>query len=173
MSEIISSDNLRKLAAEWIEQGVRVAAPQHAGGRVLYLPLKNSADLLLDAFIHPANSAKEFLFPKSETLYAYRVEGQDVKLVEAPGTETPQVLLGVRPCDAAAFPILDHIFNWDCADEFYNRRRRNTTIVVLACSAHDANCFCTSVGLGPASERGADVLLVPLTNDTFEVRSVT
>ncbi len=64
MSEIISSDKLRQLAAEWIQQGIRVAGPQHAGGRVLYLPLKNSADLLLDGFIHPANSAKEFLFPR-------------------------------------------------------------------------------------------------------------
>ena len=62
MSEIISSDNLRQLAAEWIVQGTRVAGPQHAGGRVLYLPLKDPANLLLDGFIHPANSAKEFLF---------------------------------------------------------------------------------------------------------------
>ena len=173
MSEIISSDKLRQLAAEWIRQGIRVAGPQHAGGRVLYLPLKNSADLLLDGFIHPANSAKEFLFPKTETLYAYRVEGQDVKLVEEPATDAPQVLLAVRPCDAAAFPILDHIFNWDCADDLYNRRRSNTTIVALACSTHDANCFCTSVGLGPASDRGADVLLVPLTSDSLEVRCLT
>ncbi len=52
--------------------------------------------------------------------------------MEEPETETPQVLLAVRPCDAAAFPILDHIFNWDCADEFYNRGRRNTTIVALS-----------------------------------------
>ncbi len=170
MSEIISSEKLRQLAAEWIGQGIRVAGPQRAGGRVLYLPLKNPADLLLDGFIHPANSAKEFLFPKTETLYSYRVEGHDVKLVEEAGTDAPQVLLAVRPCDAAAFPILDHIFNWDCADDLYNRRRSNTTIVALACSTHDANCFCTSVGLGPASDRGADVLLVPLTSDTFEVR---
>ena len=170
MSEIISSEKLRQLAAEWIGQEIRVAGPQRAGGRVLYLPLKNSADLLLDGFIHPANSAKEFLFPKTETLYSYRVEGHDVKLVEEAGTDAPQVLLAVRPCDAAAFPILDHIFNWDCADDLYNRRRSNTTIVALACSTHDANCFCTSVGLGPASDRGADVLLVPLTSDTFEVR---
>jgi ferredoxin len=173
VSEIISAKNLRQLAAEWIAQGIRVAGPQHAGGRVLYLPLENPADLLLDGFIHPANSAKEFLFPKTETLYGYRIEGNDVKLVEGSETETAQVLLAVRPCDAAAFPILDHIFNWDCADDPYNRRRQNTTIVALACSAHDANCFCTSVGLGPASERGADALLIPLTNDTFEVRSIT
>ncbi len=173
MSEIISPENLRKLAAEWIAQGNQVAAPQRAGGRVLYLPLQNPADLLLDGFVHPANSAKEFLFPKTETLYSYRVEGNDVTLLEKSETPVPQVLLGVRPCDAAALPILDHIFNWDCADELYNSRRRNTTVVALACSSHDANCFCTSVGLGPDSERGADALLIPLGHETFEVRSLT
>jgi ferredoxin len=173
VSEIISSDNLRKLAAEWIAQGIPVAGPQLAGGRVLYLPLQNPASLLLDGFVHPANSAKEFLFPKTETLYAYRVEGNDVKLLEEPESITPQILLAVRPCDAAALPILDHIFNWDCADELYNSRRRSTTVVALACSSHDANCFCTSVGLGPDSERGADVLLIPLGNETFEVKSIT
>jgi ferredoxin len=173
VSEFITSDNLRQLAAEWIAQGIRVAGPQRAGGRVLYLPLNDAANLLLDGFIHPANSAKEFLLPKTETLYGYRVEGHDIKLVEEAEAETPQILLAVRPCDVAAFPFLDHIFNWDYADEPYNQRRRNTAIVALSCSTHDANCFCTSVGLGPASERGADVLLVPLTGDTLEVRCVT
>ena len=163
MSEIISSDNLRKLADEWIGQGIHVAGPQRSAGCVLYLPLLEPANLLLDGFVHPANSAKEFLFPKTEALYAYRIEGHDVKLVEQPETHVPQILLAIRPCDAVAFPILDHIFNWDFADELYNARRRDTTIVALACSVHDANCFCTSVGLGPASQRGADALLVPLT----------
>jgi ferredoxin len=173
VSQTISAENLRKLAAEWIGHGVRVAGPQRAGGRVLYQALKNPADLLLDGFIHPANSAKEFLFPKTEILYGYHIEGNDVKLVEEPASEAPQVLLAVRPCDAAAFPILDHIFNWDCADELYNRSRRNTAIVALACSTHDANCFCTSVGLGPSSERGCDVLLVPFGDNKFEVRTLT
>jgi ferredoxin len=84
-----------------------------------------------------------------------------------------RLLLAVRPCDAAAFPILDHVFNWDCADEFYNRRRKATTIVAMACSTHDADCFCTSVGLGPASEKGADALLIPAGNGSFEVRTLT
>jgi len=91
VSEFITSDNLRQLAAEWIAQGIRVAGPQRAGGRVLYLPLNDAANLLLDGFIHPANSAKEFLLPKTETLYGYRVEGHDIKLVEEAEAETPQI----------------------------------------------------------------------------------
>ncbi len=46
-------------------------------------------------------------------------------------------MIAARPCDAAALPILDHVFNWDFTDEFYNRRRAATTVITLACSASD------------------------------------
>jgi ferredoxin len=70
-------------------------------------------------------------------------------------------------------PILDHVFNWDFHDEFYNRRRAATTVVTLACSAHDENCFCTSVGLDPGSERGSDAILFALGSGQYEVRCAT
>jgi ferredoxin len=150
-----------------------VAGPRRVAGRVFYSTLRDAADLLLDGFIHPANSPKGFIFPKTEKLYGYRIEGNSVRLVDEPEPAPKQVLLGVRPCDAAAFPILDHIFNWDCPDEFYNRRRETTTIVALACTAHDEHCFCTSVGLAPASERGADAMLIPDGAGGFELRTIT
>jgi ferredoxin len=56
--------------------------------------------------------------------------------------------------------VLDAVFNWDYRDEFYNRLRAATTVVSLACTSSDSECFCTSVGLGPAATRGSDVLLV-------------
>lgn len=172
MSQTITADNLRALAADCMARGVRVAGPQRIAGRTLYAPLRDAAGLLLDGFIHPANSAKEFLFPMSERLYQYRLDGAGVSLADVPDEAPEQVLLGVRPCDAAALPILDHVFNWDCRDEFYNRRRDRTTVVALACAAHDEQCFCTSVGLGPASERGADALLLPMAGG-YEVRALT
>jgi ferredoxin len=70
-------------------------------------------------------------------------------------------------------PILDHVFNWDYPDTFYNQRRKLTTVVTLACRDHDEYCFCTSVGLGPDATKGSDVLLLPIDNDTFEVRYLT
>jgi ferredoxin len=170
---MISADGIRALAAEWIAKGLQAAGPQCAAGRTLYLPLRSADDLLLDGFVHPANSPKEFVFEKTEKLYSYRIEGSSIELSNDAEPAPERLLVAVRPCDAAAFPILDHVFNWDCADEFYNRRRKATTIVALACSTHDADCFCTSVGLGPASEKGADALLVPIGDGNFEVRTLT
>ena len=173
MSEILSKAGLRELAAEWIAQGKVVAGPVKVKpGLVLYAPLASVENLCLEGFIRPANSAKEFVFPRHERLCSYQTEGNRVQLTNG-GTEiAAQVLLGVRPCDAAALPILDHVFNWDFPDELYNRRRAATTVVTLGCSSHDESCFCTSVGLGPQAERGSDVLLFDL-GDEYEVRCLT
>ena len=174
MSEIILESALRALAAEWLAAGKLVAGPVRVKpDLVLYRSLRSPGELLLDGFLRPANSIKEFLFPKSETLYHYRIQGNSIELLENLANLAPQVLLAARPCDAAALPVLDHVFNWDSPDAFYNRRRAATTIITLACAAHDESCFCTSVGLHPASERGSDALLFALGGDCFEVRPLT
>lgn len=173
MSDIITKPALRDLAAEWIRQKKVVAGPvQVKPSLVLYAPLDSADQFVLEGFIRPANSAKEFVFPRHEPLCRYRLEGNKVELTNG-GAEFPeQVLLGVRPCDAAALPILDHVFNWDLRDEAYNRRRAATTVVTLACAAHDGACFCTSVGLSPQAERGSDAMLFDL-GDAYEVRCLT
>jgi ferredoxin len=87
--------------------------------------------------------------------------------------EAEQVIVAARPCDAAAIEILDHLFNWDSQDASFNHRRRLTTIVSLACTAHDRHCFCTSVGSGPVDERGSDAMLVDLGDGAYELRPLS
>jgi ferredoxin len=174
VSEIISKDNLLHLLEEWIAAGGNAAGPvQIKPDLVLFAPLKKSGDLLLDGFIHPSNSIKELVFPKHEALYGYRIKGNDVELREIDLKVPEQLIIASRPCDAASLPILDPVFNWDFKDEFYNRRRQATTVVSLACKTHDDYCFCTSVGLGPAAERGSDALLLDLGNGSFQVKTFT
>lgn len=174
MSEIISQDLLRQCVGEWLAAGKRVAGPKQVSwNRVLYAPLAMSTELLLNLKERPVNSIKEFFFPKHETLYGYKIEGNDIRLTDPEETLPEQIILGGRPCDAAALPILDHIFNWDFKDSQYNARRAATTIVTIACTTHDDACFCTSVGLAPTAERGSDVLLLPIGDGSYEVRCVT
>ncbi len=173
MSEVLTKAALREMAAAWIAGGKVVAGPvQVKPGLILYAPLSSAESLCLEGFIRPANSPKEFVFPRNEKLCTYRRQGARVELSNDGPEIAAQILLAVRPCDAAALPILDHVFNWDYQDEVYNRRRRATTVVTLACSAHDESCFCTSVGLGPQAEKGSDVLLLDL-GEEFEVRCLT
>jgi ferredoxin len=90
---------------------------------------------------------KEFLRPGPE-------EGDD-----APA---PQVILGARPCDAAGAESLDRVMRLEYRDELWRARRSATTIVTIACERVERSCFCSAVGSGPDSSRGADAILVPL-----------
>ena len=132
MSELITEIKLRQLAGEWIDGGRRVVGPVRIKDRVLYRPLASPEALLIESTAEtsrPANSIKEFFFPKQETLYQY--PGRNIELIEPAQEFSEQLILAARPCDAAALPILDHVFNWDFADDFYNRRRAATTIVTM------------------------------------------
>ncbi len=174
MSEIISLIELKKLIDDEIKQGRHVAAPRRVDAdRVLYERIDSSEKMTLDGFLRPINSIKEFVFPKHEKLYGYRLEGKEIKLLDAEPSKTEQIVIGARPCDAAALPILDHVFNWDFKDDFYNQRRELTTVVTLACQTFDASCFCTSVGLSPSADNGSDAMLFDLGAGEYEVRCLT
>ncbi len=174
MSAVIREARLRELASGWIGQGTLLAAPVEVKpGLIQYARVSEAGEMLLGGFIRPANSIKEFFFPRHEKLYDYQVSAGGIELIDTEVPETPRVILGARPCDAASLPILDHIFNWDYRDEFYFRRREAATVVSLACARHDDSCFCTSVGLGPANEKGSDAILLDLGGGEYEVRSLT
>jgi ferredoxin len=181
MSELLTATALKQLVGRWMASGRHVAGPQcvkahddlHQHDLIRYDWLTAPDQLVLDGFIRPLNSIKEFVFPRHEELYAYQFKGKQIELLPLETATTEQVVIGARPCDAAALPILDGVFNWDFRDEFYNRRRELTTVVTLACREYDAHCFCTSVGSGPGEPRGSDVLLIPLDGDQYEVRTLT
>jgi ferredoxin len=174
MSQVIAGDAIRGLVDAWLAAGKRVIGPLRVrGDLVQYQPLQSGQQLLLDGFIHPANSAKEAVFPRHEKLFAYRVSGKQTELIAAELPAVEQIVLAARPCDAMALPILDRVFNWDLRDAAYNRRRELTTVISLACTEHDANCFCTTVGCGPDNARGSDAMLLAVGDGSFEVRLLT
>lgn len=174
MSELLTTTALQRWVEGLLAEGKRVAGPQTVKNDLVQYAWLTSADqLTLDGFVHPANSIKEFVFPRHEPLYGYRFAGKQIELYPLDPPIKEQVVVGARPCDAASLPALDRIFNWDTQDEFYNRRRELTTVVTVACREYDTRCFCTSVGLGPGDTRGSDVLLIPIDDEKYEVRCLT
>lgn len=170
----LTRDGLRKLVGEWMAAGKICMGPVRVQPEtVLFARLASPEDLLLDGWLRPANSIKELVLPRHEVLYGYSVEKHRIKLVDQPETVPEQIVIGAHPCDAAALPVLEKVFNWDFRDEAYNRRREATTVITLTCSARDEECFCTSVGLGPDAERGSDAILFDRGDGSFSVRSLT
>jgi hypothetical protein len=103
---------------------------------------------------------KEILFPQTEILFTYKVGKNGVEIDEAPTARRKMVLLGVRPCDARSFVLVDKFFSsGEIKDPYYLQRRENVAIVGLACNRPSSTCFCMSVGGGPFGKEGVDVLL--------------
>ncbi|MEI7815912.1 MAG: 4Fe-4S dicluster domain-containing protein [Desulfuromonadales bacterium] len=161
MQKYISQHNLDTLLDTLIKRGIRVVAPRMNAGIPLYEPLGSSGEVVSDTL--PRRSAKEAFFPVCEDIMSYKKEGQKVTITDIdPGRFPETVLFGVRPCDAAAIPVLDAVFSWDYKDEFFLERRKKTTIIGLACTAADDACFCTAVGLSPSASKGSDLFLTAL-----------
>jgi ferredoxin len=143
----------------------RVIAPVHRAGELRFDAVTSADEVVLD-YRNTTKSPKGAFFPQTETILRYRrtLDRYD-DIVEIPLDETPTVLLGVRPCDARSFILLDRVFcQGQFCDPYYRARRQNTVVVTLACDYPRPSCFCHALGSGPYDRQGADVLLRP-TND--------
>jgi ferredoxin len=166
MRKIITEQNLSALLESLIKEGKRVVAPRMQAGTPLYGPIGGPEEMTLGQM--PRRSAKETFFPVCEDILRYEKEGAQVRVEDVDTAAFPDtVLVGVRPCDAAAIPTLDAVFSWDYNDAFFLERRRKTTVVGIACTAGDDACFCTAVGLSPSETRGSDLFLTPLTGGGY------
>lgn len=161
MQKHISEQNLKALLDRLISTGTRVIAPRVETGTLLYGPIRDASQIDLSRL--PRRSAKETFFPVCEDILSYEKHGQQVTVGDVdPSRFAETVLVGVRPCDAAAVPVLDAVFTWDYNDAFFLERRRKTTVIGLGCTTADDACFCTAVGLAPDSSTGSDLFLTPL-----------
>jgi sulfhydrogenase subunit beta (sulfur reductase) len=121
-------------------------------------------------------SPKSVVYPQSERMLEAGVDESqpDANIYrESPKTISPQAIVGIRPCDAHGFQIVKVNFdNPEYQDRWWVERFEATTLVGLGCNEPCATCFCTSVGGGPFSEKGLDVLLHDL-GEVFVVKTMT
>ncbi len=157
-ARMMPADWLGTFATKLIESGVRVIAPIERNSVTQFGPVTDVSQIVTDQ-LNTLMPLKEVVFPCSEVLLTFTEQKGDVSFAPPARDPVPTVVLGCRPCDAAAIDRLTTVFTWDYDDELYMSRLRDTTFVTLACTRPDENCFCTSVGLGPASAAGSDLLV--------------
>ena len=135
-----------------------------AADAVLYLPVdvenggaryevwKDGA--VLSGALNTRRSAKDFFFPQTEDLVKFKVDGQNIEVIDPRKPSDDFVIFGVRACDAASFNVLDKVFLSDPVDSYYEERRKHGVIMTLSCTAPEESCFCHSFGIDPTAPGG-------------------
>ena len=120
-------------------------------------------ELLLEGFVRPANSIKEFVFPQAGRAVRLSSPGQHVEMTRrrCPAAGTDRDCCAALRRGGAADPR--PVFNWDFKDEFYNRRRAadDGGHAGVRRSRRPAASARRSDSV-PAAERGSDVMLFEL-----------
>lgn len=159
---------LFEASADWLQaavegqraEGRRVVAPRQSEGAV-ELAAVEAAEQVATDYLNVRVPLKSLFLPRTEVLLEFEQGDRDVELETPPAPQQQTLVLGSRPCDAAALEALDTVFHWDYEDLPYHGRRERATVVSFACREPDENCFCTSVGGSPRGEAGSDALVLP------------
>jgi ferredoxin len=158
----------------WLDgltQEYELVAPRDVDGRVLYRTVASADEILFD-YERADLSAKEYVFPATETLLRVEKRGEDVAIEEVLPSR-PRLIFGIRPCDAHGLAAIDALFrDEDPPDRHYSVRRERAVLVGLACGEMWEGCFCTSVGGAPDDPTYLDMMLRE-TDGWYAVEPVT
>jgi len=162
IKKVIKKDKIKNWINE-LMKNYKVIAPVKEGDEDVFFRIIKSADDVCMDFQNTVLSPKEFFFPKSEKIFEF--EGDEIS-DSGSKIGRKRILFGVRPCDVHGLTILDNVYKGEFNDPYYLQRRENTTIISLACSEPDENCFCKSLGTGPVL-CDADLIITDLGDKYF------
>ncbi|MDM8521749.1 4Fe-4S dicluster domain-containing protein [Desulfococcaceae bacterium HSG8] len=127
-------------------------------------------------FLNTNLSAKSAVFPQNEVMFEYSLDEsqEDHHIMKEPEKDySPRAVIGIRPCDAAAFLLVKRNFDTpEYKDPYWIRAYEASTFVGLACNDPGKTCFCTTAGCGPFHEDGLDVLIADA-GDHFLAKAIT
>ena len=170
MDKILAKKNL----PQWVKnlEKYTVYSPQKEKDLWSYEITDKPESVDLD-FLNTTVPSKKIIFPQREIFFEFSDSEEGLKAKEILPDEKPAVIFGIRPCEGKAFTSYDKVFSGDFDDPYYWKRRKNTSLIGLACNTPpSSNCFCLSVEGSPHSKDGLDILLTDL-GDNFYVESFT
>jgi ferredoxin len=128
--------------------------------------LERRDDDQLFGYVVGPHSWKKYLMPNEVVVWRGERSNGGFHTVE-PEPEPAYAFIGVRPCELAAIAVQDRVFMNGAADPTYRLRRESAFILAVNCTEPGANCFCTSMGTGPAVAEDAayDLALTEVVRD--------
>jgi sulfhydrogenase subunit beta (sulfur reductase) len=175
MEKIISKQSV----PEWVKKldDYTIFAPVKREDHWSFEVIENP-DVIDLGYLNTTPSPKKAVFPPREVFFEFSGaengnEPDQMEIKETFPEEKPQIVFGIRPCDAKAINLIDQVFAGDFNDPYYLKRREMTILVGLGCAVPPSdNCFCTSVGGSPHGKTGLDILVTDL-GDDYYVESLT
>lgn len=164
-NRVISKKDIPKFISE-LSSNYTVFAPVKKDDLVFYEKIEKSSEVELD-FTNSNYPPKSLFFKQTETMFKFK-PGPKAKIESVKDDDKKTVIFGIRPCDAKALSIVDHVFNDDFKDPYYLNKRQNSFLIGLSCNNPQTNCFCTSLDDKPTSSKNVDMLLTEI-DDSYYV----
>ena len=152
-----------------------------ASAQSLYLPVdgkEGRADFkkwekgdVMSTSLNTERSPKDFFFPQSEDLMAFKTEGKKIEIIDTRKESEDFVVFGVKACDVKSLEVLDKVFLSDVEDSYYATKREHATIVSMVCRRPSETCFCQTFGID-ATAPGGDVACT-MTDDALYLEALT
>ena len=140
--KLTRQDFFRQLSEQM--ENFEIVAPVMTDGKVNYQVVSDMNQIRFTDEL-PVKSAKETVFPRVEALMKFA--DRQVSVIQK---AKPILLIGVKPCDAEAFEVLDAVFagkKWNLEDPFYEARRKLLTMIGMGCREEKRGCFCAARGI--------------------------
>ncbi len=162
MLKKIALEKFGHLVSAIMEKGP-LYAPVKGGKAVDFQEIRNPADVTLD-FYNTAMSPKFVFFPQSEDMIRYSLGKEATEAEPVSLNAKPSVILGVRPCDAKSFEIMDrHFLGAGVIDPYWNDKREKTTVIGYAfdpSTAADPADFYNTLGISASDTAGSDIFMI-------------
>jgi sulfhydrogenase subunit beta (sulfur reductase) len=171
ITRFITRNSIRELIPNLLT-AFHVVAPVYSGNVTSFKRISSYEEIKwLD--YNTDKPPKEFFLPPSDDIFQFQQHGKEIVLTEPVNHHVPRIILGVRPCDAAALTVLDRVFTEKGIDVLYTALRDNTLVIGQSCPKPGRDCFCTSVGISPDESRNMDIMLTDIGEDQFLVNLVS
>jgi ferredoxin len=106
-------------------------------------------------------------------MFAFKRSGTSTTITPPSREEKPLAFVGIRACDLSALKLYDRVFlEGPAKDPVYESLRRDSLIIAFNCLYPSENCFCHSMGTGPALSDGFDIGAAEL-DDSFLLETGT
>ncbi len=159
-----SLDSLNEIFAR-ITQSARLYLPVDGdNGKAAYTEWQQ--DLKWSNALNTIKSPKDFFFPQTEDLMAFKTSGKNIEIIDTREESRDFVVFGVRACDVKSFEVLDNVFLKEPYDSYYANRREHGIIISAACTRPGDTCFCNTFGIDPARPQG-DISVWKTANDLY------